>query len=295
MPLAMSATNPRKRSRSASALTGQEHARVQQDIEARKTARALSVFDRVKTRGCCGRKCISTVPREFAEKHITSFSRLTFPERRLVLHTVRCSVLDQKGPYCLRGLGKPLCRVALTATIGVKKKMWDLVKCGDKDEQFVLGSPPSHEAIGERNHGSFEAYGGVEVLDQIIYEIAEDFCVYSPGRYALYVSMSQTISLSNSGMFGKDIGRGTIQIQFIYPRRAIKPNCGACSRRDAPLSTISVSTFFACSDSYQHLFFPLMLQFLRMKMLILILILIVSAHPTMNNFDTGRIPTFASR
>ena len=122
----MSATNPRKRSRSASALTGQEHARVQQDIEARKTARALSVFDRVKTRGCCGRKCISTVPREFAEKHITSFSRLTFPERRLVLHTVRCSVLDQKGPYCLRGLGKPLCRVALTATIGVKKKMWDL-------------------------------------------------------------------------------------------------------------------------------------------------------------------------
>ena len=59
------------------------------------------------------------------------------------------------------------------------------MKCGDKDEQFVLGSPPSHEAIGERNHGSFEAYGGVEVLDQIIYEIAEAFCVYSPGRYAL--------------------------------------------------------------------------------------------------------------
>ena len=94
MPLAMSATNPRKRSRSASALTGQERARVQQDIEARKTARALRVFDRVNTRGCCGRKCLNTVPREFAEKHITSFSRLTFPERRLVLHTVRCSVLD---------------------------------------------------------------------------------------------------------------------------------------------------------------------------------------------------------
>ena len=65
--------------------------------------------------------------------------------------------------------------------------MWDLVKCGDKDAQFALGSPPSYEGIGERKHGSFEAYGGVEVLDQIVDEIAEDFCVYSPNRYARYV------------------------------------------------------------------------------------------------------------
>ena len=96
MPCAMSATNPRKRSRSASALTGQERARVQQDVEARKTAIARSVFDRMKADVAVAASALAKVPREFTEKHTTSFSRVTFRERRLVLHTVRCSVLRPK-------------------------------------------------------------------------------------------------------------------------------------------------------------------------------------------------------